>query len=316
MLFDLLKYPAKIALRLYCKKLIVSNPTLLNIKGPVLIAANHPNSFLDAIILSTIFKQPIYSLARGDVFKKKWLSIILHSLNMLPIYRLSEGVSNINNNYTTFNNCINIFKQGGIILIFSEGICINEWHLKPLKKGTARLAFMAWQQNIPLTILPVGINYSNFYGFIKTVHIHIGNCITPSNFNFNNTVGNINHLISTSIYQSLSPLVYEFSFTDKQTIEKKFSAPAFTKNIVAKTIGLIGYYLHLPLNTLIKKIVQNFLKDKDHFDSMVVGIAFITYPIFILLICLGGCYFFGITYALFFLFFIPVSAWFYVHCKN
>ena len=44
---------------------------MLHEQGPLLIAANHPNSFLDAIILDTLFKNTVYSLTRGDAFKGK-----------------------------------------------------------------------------------------------------------------------------------------------------------------------------------------------------------------------------------------------------
>jgi 1-acyl-sn-glycerol-3-phosphate acyltransferase len=316
LLFKLIKYPAKIALHLYCKKIVISNPALLNINGPVLIAANHPNSFLDAIILSTIFKQPIYSLTRGDAFKKKGASSILYALNMLPVYRLSEGVDNINCNYHTFKNCLHIFKKKGIVLIFSEGICINEWHLKPLKKGTARLALIAWQQNIPLTILPVGINYNNFYRFIKNVHIHIGNGITATNFNLNNTEGNNIKAINNSIYQALSPLVYELSATNKQAITQKFSTLPFSNNIAGKLFGLFGYYLHLPFYKLIKYIVSKFLKDNDHFDSMIIGITFLSYPIYILLVCSIVSFFCTLPCFLLPIFLMPLSAWMYIQTKQ
>ena len=53
---------------------------------------------------------------------------------MLPVYRPSEGVENLSENYKTFDTCIELFKRGEIVLIFSEGLCVNEWHLRPLKK--------------------------------------------------------------------------------------------------------------------------------------------------------------------------------------
>ena len=80
-------------------------------KGPLLIAANHPNSFLDAIIVATLFKNPVYSLARGDAFNGKLITKILTSLNMLPVYRISEGAENLDNNYSTFDECQDIFQK-------------------------------------------------------------------------------------------------------------------------------------------------------------------------------------------------------------
>lgn len=39
---------------------------MLQLNGPLLIACNHPDSFLDAIILATLFRRPVYSLAAGS----------------------------------------------------------------------------------------------------------------------------------------------------------------------------------------------------------------------------------------------------------
>ncbi|MEQ1554412.1 MAG: 1-acyl-sn-glycerol-3-phosphate acyltransferase, partial [Ferruginibacter sp.] len=172
MLYKLLQFPARLALYIWCKHLLLNKKDFLNIKGPLLIAANHPNSFLDAILLCSIFKQPIYSLARGDAFKNKFVAKILRSLKMFPVYRVSEGVENLEENYKTFDDCIEVFRQNGIVLIFSEGKCINEWNLRPLKKGTARLAINAWDLGIPLQVIPLGINYNSFTCFGKNIQLN------------------------------------------------------------------------------------------------------------------------------------------------
>ena len=48
---------------------------------------------------------------------------------------------------------------------------------RPLKKGTARLAVRAWEENIPLRVLPLGINYSSFERIGKNVFINFGDYI-------------------------------------------------------------------------------------------------------------------------------------------
>jgi 1-acyl-sn-glycerol-3-phosphate acyltransferase len=63
----------------YCRKIVVNHSDFLQEQGPMILAANHPNSFLDAIILASIFKSPIYSLARGDAFAGKLVTKILIS---------------------------------------------------------------------------------------------------------------------------------------------------------------------------------------------------------------------------------------------
>jgi 1-acyl-sn-glycerol-3-phosphate acyltransferase len=95
---------------------------------------------------------------QGRRFQKSGYQQILSTLKMFPVYRVTEGVENLNINYATFEKCKELFRKQGIVLIFSEGKCVNEWRLRPLKKGTARLAINSWEDKIPLEILPVGIN--------------------------------------------------------------------------------------------------------------------------------------------------------------
>src|SRR5215216_614897 len=164
-IYSVLKIYAKLAIKVYCRRIIINRPEVLKSNGPLLLAANHPNSFLDGMILTTLFDHPVHSLARGDVFKNKWINKFLRSIQLLPVYRTSEGVENLEHNYTTFAACIEAFKKAGIVLIFSEGRCENEWHLRPLKKGTARLSISSWEKNIPLTVIPTAFNYSSFKNF-------------------------------------------------------------------------------------------------------------------------------------------------------
>ena len=110
---------------------------------------------------------------------------------MFPVYRISEGKENLEENYNTFDECINVFKKNGILLIVSEGLCVNEWKLRPLMKGTARLALSAWGQGIDLKVLPLGINYNSFRRFGKNVILNFGLVmkIKDFSFNINNTSG-------------------------------------------------------------------------------------------------------------------------------
>ena len=78
---------------------------------------------------------------------------------------------------------VKLFEENKIVLIFSEGRCINEWHL-PVKKGTARLALDAWENNIPLSVLPLGINYSSFRFYGKNMFLNFGNVIRKEDFIF------------------------------------------------------------------------------------------------------------------------------------
>ena len=311
MLYRLLKVPARLALYFYCRSIKINNKALLESKGPLLIAANHPNSFLDAVILATLFKHPIYSLARGDAFVNSFYKKLLYSFNMLPVYRISEGAENLEHNYTTFSSCIDIFKKNGIVLIFSEGRCINEWHLRPLKKGTARLAITAWQQGIPLKIIPLGINYSSFRLFGKNVILNFGEIINdPDSSRDEKKVPGGKTVIdfNLKLERQLKKLVIEVEPGDKEKIKKIFFVPQpLIKKMLLFIPAIAGWILHAPLYYLsvlsIKKIAN------DHYDSVVVALLFILYPIYLSAITLTAFLVTGNWWMFLLLLIIPFTAW-------
>ena len=69
---------------------------------PFIIAANHPNSFLDALLLGSFLPVQLNFLVRGDIFKTKTVRFFLHQLNMIPIFRWEEGVENVAKNHDSF----------------------------------------------------------------------------------------------------------------------------------------------------------------------------------------------------------------------
>lgn len=315
MLYRLLKFPASLAFWFYCKRLRVSHPEYFNLKGPLLIAANHPNSFLDAIVLATLFKRPIYSLARGDAYSNNFISKILYSFKILPVYRLSEGAENLSHNYNTFEKCLGIFKKDGIVLIFSEGRCINEWHLRPLKKGTARLAQSAWESGIPLRILPTGINYSSFRKFGKNIDI-LFDAPFENEFLEERGSGKFLNTFNNKLEASLKELVYEIPEDDQQLLKKTFEAndKKFKKALLFFP-AIIGFIVTAPLYFSAKMLTTKKWNN-DHFDSIMVGILFLAFPFYVILLSI----IIGITVHPFFGFaaflYIPLCALALLHFKK
>ena len=316
LIYRILKFPARCLLHLYCRKLSINRKELLQEEGPLLIAANHPNSFLDALILATLFDRPIYSLARGDAFSNKIFRFILRQLNILPVFRLSEGANNLNHNYNTFDACKEIFRKKGIVLIFSEGLCINEWHLRNLKKGTARLAISSWDEGIPLKVLPLGINYSPFYSFGKNVFLKFGNYITKDIIINGQSEGKNILLFNQQLIKELHLLVMEIDSTDKnQIIQRTRVQVSTSKKCWLFFPGAMGFLLHVPIYLPLKLYIRQKLRDKDHFDSlMVVGLLFI-YPLYLIAIALCINYCCHVQYGWMAFLIFPFFAWSFVQIK-
>ncbi len=288
---------------------------MLHQQGPLLIAANHPNSFLDAIILSTLFKAPVHSLARGDAFAGKWITQFLKTINMLPVYRVSEGVENLEHNYSTFDACQKLFEENKVVLIFSEGRCINEWHLRPLKKGTARLALTAWQHNTPLKILPLGINYSTFRKFGKNVHLNFGEIIRQKDIYEDLASGKAIKEFNEKLKLQLKDLVYEIDKNDFEKLKKYlFIHQPLLKKIFLFIPAVFGFILNMPLYFLIHLIIRN--RAKDHYDSVMTAILFLFYPLYVLAIILIIFFITHSLYALLILVLLPFTLWSYLQIKK
>lgn len=299
----------------YLKKLSVNDPSVFERTGPLLLACNHPNSFLDAIIFSVLFKHPVHSLARGDAFKGKLVKKILHQLHMLPVYRSSEGVENLERNYDSFAACQKIFKAGGIVLIFSEGRCINEWHLRPLKKGTARLATSAWNDGIDLCVLPVALNYHSFKSAEKIVVLNFGTAITQEQVS-GDTEGKKLVAFNTVLAEQLSNLVFEIKASDniKAIRDFKYKENLFEKKLLAVP-ALVGQLIHYPLIYLLRTAVIKKTKGNGHADSIFFGWLFIFYPIYLSILAAISVSLIG-SWGWLALLFIPLMAWCRVRSKK
>jgi 1-acyl-sn-glycerol-3-phosphate acyltransferase len=316
LLYQVLKIVSRLAIRIYCRKIIINKPELLQLKGPVLLAANHPNSFLDSVIIDTIFEQPVWSLARGDAFKKKFFARILQSLKILPVYRTSEGVENLSENYKTFEACIALFRDNGLVTIFSEGKCINEWHLRPLKKGTARLAIKAWEENIPLTVLPVALNYNSFTRFGKNMFINFGEPITVKDIHIKEPDGLRYQAFNKLLQQELAAGVWEINKNDRIAQKARLEIQiAAWKKILLAIPAAAGWLLHLPLYMPVRQFVWKRTRDNDHFDSVMTGLLLLIYPFYLLLLTLIPVLLSGCWYWTGLLFLLPFTAWAFVQLK-
>lgn len=317
MLYATLKVIVRLAAKIFCRKIIINNREVLKEKGPMILACNHPNSFLDAVIMDILFERPIWSLTRGDAFLNKNVNNILFKLKMLPVYRLREGVENLSGNYKTFDTCIELFRRGQIVLIFSEGLCVNEWHLRPLKKGTARLAYKCLQENIPLKILPVGINYSSYNRFGKNLFINFGDLFSVTDFDKSLSDGAFNQVFNNTLHEGLKPLVYEIDKADRQKQRDllQISIPWLTK-ILLTIPAIVGWLLHVPLYFPIKKWVHKNYNNSGHTDSMQIALPIFIYPFYLFLFVLVFYVLLKSWWVLLVFALLPFTAWSYVRLKG
>ncbi|AWV99654.1 1-acyl-sn-glycerol-3-phosphate acyltransferase [Arcticibacterium luteifluviistationis] len=239
---------------------------------PILFASTHANSFYDAIVLHIVFKRYVYALARGDAFKKPIVAKILNVIHMLPVWRISEGRSNMAKNAKTFEKCNELFKQNKQVLIYPEGICKNQTTLLPLKKrGTAAMAFKAWNEDIDVQVVPVVLTYDSFKTFGKRINLNFGKPLQKESFDLSEEVS-FSRDFTATLTEKMEPL---FNHT--------FKPVGFLRNAFHYFGWLINFPLYLAIDTFVKKKFGKTIFS----DSIWFGVLYLTYPLYLILLIFG-----------------------------
>lgn len=159
--YYVLKYSGYIGHRLFFGRMEVIGKEKLPTDGTIILAPNHQGAFMDAYLAGIRLQNPIYFLTRADIFKKRTIPI-LKSMNMMPIYRIRDGIQSLNQNDQVFETCFKLLSEERNLLIFPEANHNADHYLRPLSKGSARLALDARKALDPaqkLYVLPTGLNY-------------------------------------------------------------------------------------------------------------------------------------------------------------
>lgn len=172
-------------LRLFYKRIKIEGKEKIPKDCPILIVPNHQNSFMDALLITSNLQRSLYFLTRAKAFKTKFMNWFLRSLQMLPVYRVRDGMKNIQKNEAIFQTCIDKLKNKEAVLIFAEANHDLRRRLRPLSKGFTRIAYDAEVQNnweLNLHVLPIGVNYSDHVNSRNEIRVVIGDPIKVSDY--------------------------------------------------------------------------------------------------------------------------------------
>lgn len=162
--YHLLKYYVDCAFKCYYRVRFIGKAQL-NLNEPLIFAPNHQNALMDALAVLCSWKwQPVF-LARSDIFSGRFLIKALTFIKMLPVYRMRDGFSTLQQNDATFTKTMDVFNNRNGLVILPEGSHLAKKRLRPLKKGIARIAFQAEEAsgyNLGIKIVPVGLDYENY----------------------------------------------------------------------------------------------------------------------------------------------------------
>lgn len=184
-IFGFMKYTLPYSLHVFFKKIKIINAPKESL-GRTFFAINHPSSFMDPLLPGALCKPIIHYMARADVHKGI-MKHVYHNAHIIPIFRMQDGLDNQEKNEEIFKIVAKEVKAGKSIFVYAEGFTDDVFirHLKPLKKGIARMAFFTleqlnWEEKVYLQAL--GTNYTNPGVFRSELVLQYGEKICLNDF--------------------------------------------------------------------------------------------------------------------------------------
>ncbi|MCE6988958.1 1-acyl-sn-glycerol-3-phosphate acyltransferase [Dyadobacter sp. CY323] len=286
------RFLIRLALPIYLKKLCVRYFDKLPEGSPILLASNHPDSFFDALVIGAVLKKQIHTLARGDAFKKPSIAFWLRQINLIPVFRGSEGRQYVKNYDVTADESHAALKKGDVVIVFSEGVCVNEWRLRPLGKGTARMAYKTWYGDDALPamkVLPTGINYDQFRGPGKRVSLRFGEIISQEDIQtspaeYEKWLREFNELLDKRMNAQILTLPAELSKEEQRLQMDAFFGECKVPprgNAIQRALGSLGRLIHQPIYSVFKDKADQLTKRTVFYDSVLFGMLIYLYPVLV-----------------------------------
>ncbi len=127
---------------------------------PTLSVSNHFGGFADPLLLLYAFDRRPLVIARDKIWKVPVAGAVMRWLESIPVHKREDGSRTSNSEM--FSSAYAALHDRRHLLIFPEGITVDDPSIAPIKTGAARIALGAWCDGVrDLAITPVGIHYED-----------------------------------------------------------------------------------------------------------------------------------------------------------
>ncbi len=151
-------------------------------QGAWFIVSNHTHTLIDALVLLQGRREATAFGARADVFRNPTAARLLHFCKIVPLARKDrDKPEEVAHNRHAMEYIDQIVAHGVPFCLFPEGRHRPKHSLLPLRRGVASMAFRSAAQR-PTYILPVGLDYSDWFHFRGRARIRYGEPIDVNAF--------------------------------------------------------------------------------------------------------------------------------------
>ena len=163
------------------KSVDVRHPERVPSGGPVLLCVNHPNNFIDSLLVGGAVRRKVHYLATAAMFRNRLMARFLLACGAIPVYRRQDDPDKMEKNLDTFAACFDTFARGRLVAIYPEGTTHAEVRVQRIKTGAARIA-LGYEADHPgeLRMIPVGLSFEARKSFRSRVLVSFGESIKPA----------------------------------------------------------------------------------------------------------------------------------------
>lgn len=183
MLYRLLRWITHVALRWFYRDVEVSGLERVPRSGPVLVAVNHPNALVDALVVGDLLPRELVLTAKATLFEHPVLRALFRWVKIVPLRRVSDeakrnaaALPDVARNEQAFRAILDALAAGEAVLIFPEGKSHSEPSLAPLRTGLARIALQARDERgvAGIRLVPLGLTFERKWNPRTRIFVHVG----------------------------------------------------------------------------------------------------------------------------------------------
>ena len=198
--------------------------------GAVLIAPNHCNTLMDALVILRAFDNETVFGARADMFNNAFIAKLMYFIRILPMVRQRDGMRNVLKNYETQEIIVDTLKNKVRFCMFPEGRHRPAHSLQVLGKGVFRAALAAnaeFGEKMPVYIVPAGIEYGDYFRYRSTSLVTFGKPINVTEvvkeLNLDNEAQIMDHLrkdLTAKMSELITYINYDENYAAKWALTK------------------------------------------------------------------------------------------------
>ena len=198
--------------------------------GAVIVAPNHCNTLMDALVILRAFDNETVFGARADMFNNAFVAKLMYFIRILPMVRQRDGLRNVLKNYETQDIIVDTLKHKVRFCIFPEGRHRPAHSLQVLGKGIFRAALAAnanFGEQMPVYILPAGIEYGDYFRYRSTSLVTFGKPINVTEaikeLNLDNEAQIMDHLrkdLTARMSELITYINYDENYDAKWALTK------------------------------------------------------------------------------------------------